>query len=232
MKKLLLYMIAFIVVAIFGYINIIDDENTILRESFERVGISVDKDNSVLIANISKYVHFDFDKYNIKNRYRLRKVIDELKTLKDKSILIVGHTDSIGSDRYNQKLSQLRAREVYREFLKAGFDKSSLDYVGYGEEQPIASNKRKKGRAKNRRVELIFAKSIESSKDFIKNRDIKTTYLNNHNDKNPGFVEISDKSKQYELKNGKVYKKIYLHKEHYRESFRVYQNLRDGYKLF
>ena len=70
------------------------------------------------------------------------------------SVEIQGHTDSIGSDEYNQKLSERRAQSVLEYFVGQGIAKNRLTAVGYGESQPIASNETEAGRAKNRRVQL------------------------------------------------------------------------------
>jgi OOP family OmpA-OmpF porin len=66
-----------------------------------------------------------------------------------------GHTDSIGSDAYNQKLSERRAQTVATELEHDGISASRLTVRGYGERKPEADNKTAEGRARNRRVELI-----------------------------------------------------------------------------
>lgn len=73
----------------------------------------------------------------------------------DLMIEIRGHTDNIGSSRYNKKLSQERAKSVYEFLTEAGIDKSRLSYEGYGNENPIADNSTEFGRQLNRRVEII-----------------------------------------------------------------------------
>ncbi|RKX69963.1 hypothetical protein DRP53_06475, partial [candidate division WOR-3 bacterium] len=72
---------------------------------------------------------------------------------------IQGHTDSIGSDAYNLKLSNLRANAV-RTYLieRHGIDPSRLVARGYGESRPIADNRTKEGRAQNRRVDFVILK--------------------------------------------------------------------------
>jgi OOP family OmpA-OmpF porin len=67
---------------------------------------------------------------------------------------ILGHTDSDGSKKYNKKLSQKRVDSVINYLVSKGVDKNSLEGVGYGEEQPIESNKTPEGKQKNRRVEI------------------------------------------------------------------------------
>ncbi|MBR57648.1 MAG: flagellar motor protein MotB [Myxococcales bacterium] len=71
-------------------------------------------------------------------------------------IEIQGHTDSRGSDSYNRKLSEKRAKAVHRFLSRLGVPRGRIQYQGYGEEQPIADNETDEGRAKNRRVEFII----------------------------------------------------------------------------
>ncbi len=69
---------------------------------------------------------------------------------------IEGHTDDRGDASYNQELSQRRAQAVVAFLIDQGVDRSRLTAVGVGETQPIASNKTKRGRATNRRVEFVI----------------------------------------------------------------------------
>jgi OmpA-OmpF porin, OOP family len=80
-----------------------------------------------------------------------------MKEFPDKNITIEGHTDNIGTNEYNQKLSEKRAKSV-RQYLidKFGINGSRLTAVGYGEEKPIASNDTAEGRQTNRRVEAVL----------------------------------------------------------------------------
>lgn len=99
---------------------------------------------------------FAFDKFDLNETSRalLDKVTDWLKDNPDLNVEIAGHTDDRGSDAYNQKLSENRAKAVYDYITSHGVDKSRLSYKGYGESQPIATNETDEGRQKNRRVEL------------------------------------------------------------------------------
>ncbi|MNL60740.1 Outer membrane porin F precursor [compost metagenome] len=70
------------------------------------------------------------------------------------SIKVIGHTDSVGSDSYNQGLSERRASSVAEYVLSQGVAPNKLTSEGKGESQPVADNETEEGRAKNRRVEL------------------------------------------------------------------------------
>jgi len=101
-------------------------------------------------------INFDFDKSNIKPEFQ--PVLDEAAAILAKnvniSVVIEGHTDSVGTEAYNQKLSERRADSVKKYLVGKGIASSRLETVGYGELHPIASNDTAEGRAMNRRVEF------------------------------------------------------------------------------
>lgn len=101
---------------------------------------------------------FAFDKFNLdaKAIAGLDKVITWLKENPDLLVQIDGHTDWDGSDEYNQKLSERRAKSVYDYFVQHGVKADRLRYKGYGESRPIATNETAEGRQQNRRVELTI----------------------------------------------------------------------------
>lgn len=105
---------------------------------------------------VIRTVEFDFDKYNIKEQYypRLNKVVGILKNIPTLRVEIAGHTDNMGTARYNQTLSEKRARAVKAYLVSKGISADRLTTVGYGLTKPVASNATEEGRAKNRRVEL------------------------------------------------------------------------------
>ena len=95
----------------------------------------------------------------------LRLVADTLKKNKwVKKVRIEGHTDNRGNDNYNLQLSKRRAASVMRFLLGEGVESARLASEGYGEAQPIASNRSRRGRAKNRRVEFVILDPAQSQK--------------------------------------------------------------------
>ena len=109
-------------------------------------------------------VEFDFDKSTIKKGYYqdIDNLAQVMKDYPDLNVVIEGHTDSVGSNAYNKKLSQRRAESVKKYMVeKGGIDANRLKAQGFGEEKPIASNKTKEGRQQNRRVEAAVDYLIE-----------------------------------------------------------------------
>jgi outer membrane protein OmpA-like peptidoglycan-associated protein len=101
-------------------------------------------------------VLFDFDKTAVKpdGAKILNRLIVFLKENADKKVELEGHTDSVGTDQYNQNLSEKRAVSVKEYLTKRGVAASRITTKGFGESKPIADNKTAEGRAKNRRVEI------------------------------------------------------------------------------
>jgi outer membrane protein OmpA-like peptidoglycan-associated protein len=101
--------------------------------------------------------NFEFDRAKLTAGGR-RIVAEAARVLKDNPSIRVsvdGYTDSIGSDAYNQRLSERRARTVADALVDEGISPSRLDVRGYGESKPVADNKTAEGRARNRRVEIV-----------------------------------------------------------------------------
>ncbi len=99
---------------------------------------------------------FDFDKAVLKpeGKAKLDDLVSKVKGINLEVIIAVGHTDSVGSDAYNQKLSVKRSEAVKAYRVSKGIEKYRVYTEGKGEKQPVADNKSSAGRAKNRRVEI------------------------------------------------------------------------------
>ena len=99
---------------------------------------------------------FDFDKSVLKpaGKAKLDDIVSKVGGLNLEVIIAVGHTDSVGTDAYNQKLSVRRAEAVKAYLVSKGIEKNRVYTEGKGEKQPVADNKTSEGRAKNRRVEI------------------------------------------------------------------------------
>ncbi|MFO1435548.1 MAG: OmpA family protein [Gammaproteobacteria bacterium] len=104
-------------------------------------------------------VNFDFNKATIKSDSAsiLDEAVNALNKAHDVNVDVVGHTDSVGSESYNQKLSERRASAVVDYLVAHGIAASRLSASGRGESEPVASNSTKEGRYQNRRVELRTA---------------------------------------------------------------------------
>ena len=101
-------------------------------------------------------VLFDFDRSTVKPE--AAQILDRLVVFmtenKDKSANLAGYTDNVGTDAYNQRLSERRVNSVRDYVVRKGVDSGRVAGQGFGESKPIADNKTAEGRAKNRRVEI------------------------------------------------------------------------------
>lgn len=103
-------------------------------------------------------IHFDTNKASVKDQYlnELAELSDVMKKYPDLKVMIEGHTDSIGNDDFNMKLSQKRADSVKDHLVRIfGIDASRLEAIGYGETRPVEDNNTMEGRQMNRRVEAV-----------------------------------------------------------------------------
>jgi outer membrane protein OmpA-like peptidoglycan-associated protein len=103
------------------------------------------------------YINFDFNKATIRpdGKPIVAQVVKLMKDNPELKVAINGHTDNIGSPSYNLKLSEERAKSVVDALVASGISRARLSSGGFGSSQPIADNDTEKGRAKNRRVELV-----------------------------------------------------------------------------
>ena len=101
---------------------------------------------------------FDFDKSVLKpdGKKSIDEAIVKMKNVDVEMVIATGHTDSVGTDAYNQKLSERRATTVKEYMVSQGIPAAKITTLGKGETQPVATNKTAEGRAKNRRVDIEF----------------------------------------------------------------------------
>jgi len=119
----------------------------------------VTKEVQAKLNEYAKVIYFDTAKSTFKPKTieTLNAIVVIMKEYPTAKFVVEGHTDSAGSAKYNESLSQKRADAVVS-YLKGHGVKSSMSSMGYGESNPIASNKTRKGRAQNRRVEINLVK--------------------------------------------------------------------------
>ncbi|MDO9454234.1 MAG: OmpA family protein [Stagnimonas sp.] len=122
------------------------------------LGLKVDERGCAIKAAkiVLHDINFEFNSSTLTSgaKLSLDKVADGLRGQPTMSLLIEGHTDSVGADAYNLKLSKQRANSARAYLIESGIESSRIEATGLGETQPIASNKTKDGRAENRRVEF------------------------------------------------------------------------------
>ncbi len=102
------------------------------------------------------------------------------RDIPDTKMLLLGHTDSIGTYESNQRLSLMRATEVMRRLIALGVRESQLSTVGIGEMQPQATNATEEGRSRNRRVEFVVSRFEAVNTTLVEKTTVKKEYLNNH----------------------------------------------------
>ncbi len=134
----------------------LDQQERELRQKTAGTGIDVVRDGDSLLLNMPSQVTFDVDSAAVKPEFRntLNDVASTLVQYESTYIDVYGHTDSTGSDAYNQTLSERRAQSVSSYLSTRGVQPARLATQGFGESQPVASNTSEDGRAQNRRVEI------------------------------------------------------------------------------
>ncbi len=122
---------------------------TVPGEDGNTAGIRITFDNAIL---------FDFDSFALRSQARqdLMDLARSLNQYPNTDALVVGHTDSTGSEDYNQTLSERRANSVATFLAQQGITPGRMQISGMGESQPVASNATEAGRQQNRRVEIAL----------------------------------------------------------------------------
>jgi len=136
-----------------------DQQETKLRQKLQGTGVSVTRQGENIILNMPGNVTFQTNSSDISSSFYevLNSVVLVLKEYNKTLIDVNGHTDSVGSDEYNQALSERRASSVGQYLVSNGIDQMRLSTQGFGESRPIASNDTPEGRQQNRRVEIQLA---------------------------------------------------------------------------
>jgi len=135
-----------------------DRQEAELRQRMAGTGVEVVRQGDNITLNMPGAITFDFDRSDIKPEFRpvLDNVARTLTEFNQTIVEVAGHTDSVGSDSYNQALSERRASAVASFLSSRGVMQQRMIIVGAGESRPIASNNTEAGRAQNRRVEITL----------------------------------------------------------------------------
>lgn len=121
-------------------------------------GATVERVGEGILVTFASGLLFDFDSDVIRGetRYNLDELARSLDQYPKSNLMIVGHTDAIGSEEYNQRLSERRSNAAARYLASRGLSWSRMASRGVGESEPVASNDTEAGRARNRRVEVAI----------------------------------------------------------------------------
>ena len=132
-------------------------ENRRLLEELRSRGVDVRQTARGVVVNLPD-VLFEFDSARLTSSARAtaRDIARALRDVPGRRISVEGHTDSVGTVSYNQRLSESRARSVADALVDAGVSSQSIKTRGYGERDPVASNSSEVGRQRNRRVEVVI----------------------------------------------------------------------------
>lgn len=133
-----------------------DRQEAELRRQTAGTGVDVMRQGDELVLRMPSGITFPVDSSAIQPQFRttLDQVAQTLSSYNQTYIDVYGHTDSTGSDAYNQSLSERRAQSVADYLAMRGVARARMGVRGFGESQPIASNDSEAGRAQNRRVEI------------------------------------------------------------------------------
>lgn len=136
-----------------------DQQEAELRAQLASTGVSVTRNGAQIILNMPSNITFGVNQSNINPAFQqtLISVALVLKKYNKTVVDVAGHTDSDGSDSYNQTLSLQRAQSVASFLGQQGVNTQRFNVLGYGESQPIASNASEAGKALNRRVEIYIS---------------------------------------------------------------------------
>ncbi len=133
-----------------------DKQEAELRRKLAGTGVRIVREGNDIRLVMPSDITFDVDRADVKPQFyrTLNAVAIVLNAYPETDVLIAGHTDSTGSDAYNQRLSEARAAAVMHYLVSQGVNPQRMDARGFGERYPIADNRTEHGRAMNRRVEI------------------------------------------------------------------------------
>lgn len=147
-----------------------DKQERDLRSRTAGSGIDVERRGDEINLRMPSGITFDFNSSAVKGEFRgtLNNVAQTLASYQSTYVDITGHTDAIGTDAVNQRLSEERARAVADYLSYQGVNRARLATQGFGKTQPIASNDTEAGRAENRRVEIKISPVTQQDYDSIR----------------------------------------------------------------
>ena len=139
------------------------DENARLIDELKKRGADVRSSRRGVVINLPDIL-FEFDRANLtpEAHRTIAEISDVLRGVRHRNLSVEGHTDSVGTVRYNKQLSLRRAESVVREISRNGVPAEQMRVEGFGEGAPIATNNSEAGRARNRRVEVIIENASEA----------------------------------------------------------------------
>src|SRR5512134_3361643 len=142
-----------------------DKQEAKLREQMAGTGVDVVRQGDNITLDVPGGVTFAFDSADLNSQFYpvLDKVASTLAEYDKTVIEVAGHTDSVGSDTYNQQLSERRANNVATYLSGRGVSNARIVTIGAGEAHPVATNDNEEGRAQNRRVEITIVPVTEES---------------------------------------------------------------------
>lgn len=146
-----------------GVGNYLDEQQAQLESDLSGTGATVTNTGEELFVNLPSEITFDVDRAEIKPEFRpsLVKIANTLNQYEASVVDVIGHTDSTGSEAYNQDLSERRADKVAGLFVRRGVIPERIEAFGRGETAPVATNETAAGRAQNRRVEIVITPITE-----------------------------------------------------------------------
>lgn len=132
-------------------------ENRRLLDELRSRGLDAYSSTRGVVVNLPNVLfEFDSSRLTAPAERKVRDIADALRNARERNVSVEGHTDSVGSDAYNMRLSRDRAYSVADALAAQGIQKRRMKVTGYGETRPVASNESASGRDKNRRVEVII----------------------------------------------------------------------------